>query len=48
MHTLKIILACWAALCVTFIMFRAWAGGCFETGLEERVIPFTKAHGLQD
>jgi hypothetical protein len=37
------ILEAWAALLVAFLLWRAWAGGCFDTGLE-KVFGFSKAH----
>ncbi len=33
----------WAALLALFLVFRLWANGCFETGLEGWLLPFTKA-----
>jgi hypothetical protein len=33
----------WAAALILFVVFRAWAGGMFETGLEGWLLPFTKA-----
>lgn len=43
MHTLG-----WIAVILlpskVYIVYRMWAGGMFETGLE-RLIGFTKAHG---
>jgi len=42
MHTVKIILACWAAVCVLYVTFRCWQGGMFDTGLE-RLLGWEKA-----
>jgi len=43
MRTFWHVIEAWAALCVLFVLFRAWAGGMFETGLEGWLLPFTKA-----
>lgn len=44
MHTISYIIGIDLSFCILFVVYRCWAGGMFETGLEGIVIPFKKAN----
>ena len=42
MHKILHIIEVWFSVVALWIAFKAWAGGCFETGLEGKLLPWGK------